>query len=147
MGRWCSTLDLNWGCPLDFSPSIASHCALSPANSEWYHSIIVALGQVAVIKRNRGIRHIEELEIIVQWGLSSISSLRVSCPTPSFKRGRWFFLDFGISASQSEGGIGCFPQTEAFCPAIALLLAEGVDGVEFGGLGGGVDSEDDAGEA
>jgi len=50
---------------------------LSPANSEWYHSIIVVLGQVDVIKRNREIRHIEELEIIVQWGLSSISSLRV----------------------------------------------------------------------
>ena len=125
---------------MDFSPSMASYCALALANSEWYYSIIVALGQVDVIKRNREIRHIEELEVIV-------SSLRVSYPTPSFKRGRWFFLDFGISASQSEGGFGCFPQTEAFCPAIALLLAEGVDGVEFGGLGGGVDSEDDAGEA
>lgn len=28
-----------------------------------------------------------------------------------------------------------------------LLLAEGVDGVELGGLGGGVDAEDDAGKA
>lgn len=37
---------------------------------------------------------------------------------------------------QGDSGIVCL-----------LLLTEGVDGVEFGGLGGGVDAEDDAGEA